>query len=256
MKKIRTIIVDDEPFARKGVRRELERNADIEIIAECANGRDAVSVIKEQKPDLVLLDLQMPEVDGFGVVEAVGVERMPAVIFITAFDQFALKAFEIHALDYILKPFDKERFQNTLQRAKKQIQQTSVDDLSSRLLGVLDARKDTEKYLERIVVKNRGKIFFLQTDEIDWIEASDNYVRLHVGKESHLVHGTMSKLESKLNPEKFIRVHRSTIVNVSRIKELYPLFHGEYAIRLQSGKELTSSRSYKQNLQKFLQNSF
>lgn len=257
MKKIRAIIVDDEPFARKGIRRELEHDGAVEIVAECANGRDAVRSIQEHKPDLVFLDLQMPEVDGFGVVEAVGVENMPMVIFITAYDQFALKAFEIHALDYILKPFDKERFQNALQRAKKQIQQTGVDDLSSRLLGLLDdAKNNKEKFLERIVVKNAGKIFFLQTDEIDWIEASDNYVRLHVGKESHLVHGTMSKLESKLDPEKFIRVHRSTIINLSRIKELHPLFHGEYSIRLQSGKELTSSRSYKHNLQKFLQNSF
>lgn len=257
MKKIRAIIIDDEPFARKGIKRELERDGTVEITAECANGSDAISAIKEQKPDLVFLDLQMPEIDGFGVVESIGVEKMPFVIFVTAFDQFALKAFEIHALDYILKPFDSERFQKTLQRAKKLIQQENINDLHSRLSGLLDeAKKNKGEFLERIVVKNAGKIFFLSVEEIDWIEASDNYVRLHVGKESHLVHGTMNKLESKLNPEKFLRVHRSTIVNLSRIKELHPLFHGEYAILLQNGKEITSSRTYKNRLQKFLQNSF
>lgn len=262
MKKIQAIIVDDEPFARVGLRRELERDREVEIIAECSNGRDAVKVIREQKPDLVFLDLQMPELDGFDVVERVGCEEMPAVIFVTAYDQFALKAFEIHALDYILKPFDSERFQKALLRAKKLINKESLDDFSSRLQAFLqdaqssNKRAGLQKFLERVVVKNAGKIFFLNVDDIDWIEAADNYVRLHVGRESHMVQGTMNKLEVNLDPEKFLRVHRSTIVNLSRIKELHPLFHGEYSILLKDGTELASSRSYRDKLQKLLENSF
>ncbi len=259
MKKIRSLIVDDEPIARKGIRRELERDPEIEVAGECRNGRDAVAFILERSPDLVFLDLQMPELDGFGVVEQVGVEVMPTVVFVTAFDEFALKAFEMHALDYILKPFNSQRFQNTLQRAKRQVQQTSASDVNERLLALIQESKDSQKsaaFLERIVVKASGRIFFLNVEEIDWIEASDNYVRLHVGTESHLVQGTMSKLEGKLDPKRFLRIHRSTIVNVSRIKELQPLFHGEYAIRLVNGKELTSSRSHRERLQQFIENGF
>jgi two-component system, LytTR family, response regulator len=257
--KFRALIVDDEPIARKGIRRELERDAEIEVVGECTNGRDAVSFITSRKPELVFLDLQMPELDGFGVVEEVGVERMPTVVFVTAFDEFALKAFELHALDYILKPFNSERFQKALRRAKTQINQANVKDLNERLLSAIQDSRLAEKregYLERVVVKAGGRIFFLSVEEIDWIEAADNYVRLHAGKESHLVHGTMSKLESCLDPKLFLRVHRSTIVNVTRIRELQPLFHGEYAIKLSSGKELTSSRSYRDKLQRFLENSF
>lgn len=257
--KIRALIVDDEPIARKGIRRELELDPDLEIVGECASGRDAVSFIRLREPDLVFLDLQMPELGGFGVVEEVGVERMPTVVFVTAFDEFALKAFEMHALDYILKPFNSERFQKTLRRAKAQINRTNVKELNERLLSVIEdsrlARKP-DPYLERVVIKSGGRIFFLGVEEIDWIEAADNYVRLHAGKESHLVQGTMSKLESCLDPKLFLRIHRSTIVNVTRIKELQPLFHGEYAIILTSGKELTSSRGYRDRLQHLLENAF
>jgi two-component system LytT family response regulator len=257
--KIRALIVDDEPIARKGIRRELERDPDIEIVGECTNGRDAVSFLRRREAEIVFLDLQMPELDGFGVVEAVGVERMPTVIFVTAFDEFALKAFEMHALDYILKPFNSERFQKALRRAKTQINQASSSALSERLLSAIrDSRlaQKREGYLERVVVRAGGRIFFLGVEEIDWIEAADNYVRLHAGKESHLVQGTMSKLESCLDPKLFLRIHRSTIINVTRIKELQPLFHGEYAIILSNGKELTSSRSYRDKLQQLLENSF
>lgn len=254
--KIRALIVDDEPIARKGIRRELESDADVEIVGEGANGREAVALIRRRGPDLVFLDLQMPEMDGFGVVEEVGVERMPTVVFVTAFDEFALKAFEIHALDYILKPFNSERFQKALRRAKRQINQANDKDLKERLLSAIqDSRlARREGYLQRLVVKSGCRIFFLSVEEIDWAEAADNYVRLHVGKESHLVQCTMSKLESRLDPKLFLRVHRSTIVNVARIKELQPLFHGEYAIILTSGKELTSSRGYREKLQQLLNN--
>ncbi len=260
MKKIRVLIIDDEPIARKGIRRELEREREMEIIGECANGCDAVIAIQKQKPDLVFLDLQMPELDGFGVIDRVGVEHMPTVIFVTAYDEFALRAFEIHALDYILKPFNSARFQDALQRAKRQVQQVNLDDASQKLLALIhDSQRQPSApsaYLERIVVKSGGKIFFINTEEIDWIEAADNYVRLHVGKQAHLVQATMNRLENKLNPEHFLRIHRSTIVNTARIKELEPLFHGEYVIKLANGQELTSSRSYRDKLQRFLENAF
>jgi two-component system, LytTR family, response regulator len=259
MKKICALIVDDEPIARKGIRRELERDPEIEVSGECSNGRAAVSFIRDRSPDLIFLDLQMPELDGFGVIEQIGVERMPTVVFVTAFDEFALKAFELHALDYLLKPFNSARFQQALRRAKAQVQQANATDLNERLLALMqDARREShqEPYLERIVVKTGGRIFFLSVAEIDWIEAADNYVRLHTGKESHLVQGTLGKLESRLDPKLFLRVHRSVIVNVTRIKELQPLFHGEYAILLASGKELTSSRSYRDRLQQLLENAF
>lgn len=259
MNKIRALIVDDEPIARKGVRRELERDAEVEIVGECANGRDAVSFIRERRPDLVFLDLQMPELDGFGVVEQVGVERMPTVVFVTAFDEFALKAFELHALDYVLKPFNSERFQTALRRAKAQARMAGAAELDARLVALLaDARRaeGREPYLERVVVKSGGRVFFLGAGEIDWIEAAGNYVRLHAGRDSHLVQGTMSRLEGRLDPNVFLRVHRSAIVNITRIRELHPLFHGEYAIKLASGKELTSGRGYRERLQRLLENAF
>ena len=256
MRSIRTLIVDDEPIARKGIRRELEGDADIDVIGECTNGGDAVSAICSRSPDLVFLDLQMPELDGFGVVETVGVDRMPTVVFVTAYDEFALQAFEMHALDYILKPFNSERFQKTLRRAKAQIQQQQSGSVQERLLALLADARPAVPFLERIVVKTGGRIFFLNADEIDWIEAADNYVRLHVGRDTHLVQGTMSKLEKRLDPQRFLRIHRSTIVNLARIKELQPLFHGEYAIRLSNGKKLTSSRSYRDKLQQLIENAF
>lgn len=259
MDKIRALVVDDEPIARKGVRRELERDAEVEIVGECANGRDAVAFIRERRPDLVFLDLQMPELDGFGVVEQVGVELMPTVVFVTAFDEFALKAFELHALDYVLKPFNSERFRMALRRAKAQARQARAAELDARLVALLrDAGRAGGRaaYLERVVVKSGGRVFFLGVAEIDWIEAAGNYVRLHAGRESHLVQGTMSRLEGRLDPNVFLRVHRSAIVNITRIRELHPLFHGEYAIKLAGGKELTSGRGYRDNLQRLLENAF
>lgn len=259
MDKIRALVVDDEPIARKGVCRELARDAEVEIAGECANGRDAVAFIRERSPDLVFLDLQMPELGGFGVVEQVGVELMPTVVFVTAFDEFALKAFELHALDYVLKPFDSGRFQTALRRAKAQVRLAGAARLDARLLALLsDARRGEAgaAHLERVVVKSGGRVFFLGVAEIDWIEAAGNYVRLHAGRESHLVQGTMSRLEGRLDPKLFLRVHRSAIVNITRIKELHPLFHGEYLIRLAGGRELTSGRGYRDNLQRLLENAF
>lgn len=254
MEKIRTLIVDDEPLARRGIRAQLAEEADVLIIGECGNGREAVAVIKEQEPDLVFLDVQMPELDGFGVVEAIGVERMPAVIFVTAYDKYALRAFEVHALDYLLKPFDGERFLRALQRARAQIERKSISDLSQRLQSLIDDLKAGRKYAERIVVKSAGRVFFLSVEEIDWVEAADNYVRLHAGGDAHLLRETMSTLEKRLDPAEFLRIHRSTIINVRRIKDLRPLFHGEYEIRLKDGTRLSSGRGYRDSLQELFGN--
>ena len=252
MEKIRTVIVDDEPLARRGIRAQLKNEKDIEIISECRNGHEAVKAIESQAPDLVFLDVQMPELDGFGVVDAIGVERMPGVIFVTAYDRYALRAFEVHALDYLLKPFDDERFATALERARRQIKQKNIDDLGRRLQGLLDDLQSSRKYVERLVVKSAGRIFFLSVAEIDWIEAADNYVRLHTGRESHLLRETMNSLEKKLDPEQFLRVHRSRIVNARKIKELQPLFRGEYDIMLRDGTRVESGRGYRERIQKLL----
>jgi two-component system LytT family response regulator len=250
MAKIRTLIADDEPLARRGIRAQLDDEEDIEIVSECRNGLEAVAAIEEQSPDLVFLDVQMPELDGFGVLEAVGVDRMPVVIFVTAYDQYALRAFDVHALDYLLKPVDAERFASALQRARKQIEHHNLRDLNQRLQTFLDDVRAKQKFTERLVIKSGGRIFFLNVQEIDWIEAADNYVRLHVGRDSHLLRETMNHLEKRLDPDHFLRVHRSRIINIRQIKELQPLFRGEYDIMLQDGTRLESGRGYRDKLQK------
>lgn len=255
-KKIRTLIVDDEPLAREGVRMLLEDDPDIEVIGECANGREAVRDIVEHSPDLLFLDVQMPEMTGFDVLAEVGAGRTPAVIFVTAYDKYALEAFDFHALDYLLKPFTKRRFDKALARAKAQIARAPSEGLDDRLAALLQDLKPGEKYLERVVVKAAGRVFFLGVGEIDWVEAADTYVRLHVGRESHLIRGTMGVLESRLDPARFLRIHRSTIVNIERIKEMHPLFHGEYVITLKDGVQLTSGRSYRDRLRPLLENPF
>jgi two-component system, LytTR family, response regulator len=252
---IRTVIVDDEPLARRGIRAHLKDERDVEIIAECGNGREAVSVIEEQAPDLVFLDVQMPELDGFGVLEAISLEHLPSVIFVTAYDKYALRAFEVHALDYLLKPFDTERFTRAMERARTQIERRSISDLSQRLQSLLDDLKTNQKYAERLVIKSAGRIFFLGVEEIDWVEAADNYVRLHSGSNTHLLRETMNSLEHRLDPAQFLRIQRSTIINVRRIKELHPLFKGEYEIVLRDGTRLASGRGYRDRLQELFGNS-
>lgn len=255
MARIRTVIVDDEPLARRGIRAQLDAEADIEVISECRNGLEAVAVIEEQAPDLVFLDVQMPELDGFGVLEAVGVDRMPAVIFVTAYDQYALRAFDVHALDYLLKPVDTERFASTLRRARETIERHNLADLNQRLQNFLNDVQAKQKFTERLVIKSGGRIFFLNVEEIDWIEAADNYVRLHVGPDSHLLRQTMNHLEMRLDPNHFLRVHRSRIINIRQIKELQPLFRGEYDITLRDGTRLESGRGYRDKLQKLFSGS-
>jgi two-component system LytT family response regulator len=252
--KIRTLIVDDEPLARERITRFLNGEADIEIVGECADGREAVEQIRQLRPDLVFLDIQIPELDGFGVLEEVGVEGMPAVVFVTAYDNYALKAFDYHALDYLLKPYDSERFGRAVERARTQILTGKTTDIDQRLLSLLENLKTEQKHLERLMVKSQGRVFFLRTEEIDWIEAEGNYVRLHVVKESHLLRETMNHLASRLDPQKFLRIHRSTLVNIERIKELQPMFSGDYTVILRDGTELTLSRTYRDNFLELFDN--
>lgn len=252
MRMIRTIIVDDEPIARRGLRAQLGEEKDIEIVSECRNGREAVAAITEHSPDLVLLDVQMPELDGFGVLAQVGVERMPAVIFVTAYDRYALHAFEVHALDYLLKPIDPDRFTRALQHARMQLEGNNLENVSRQLQNLLDDLKPARKHLERLAIKSGGRIFFLNVPEIDWIEAADNYVKLHIGGDEHLLRETMNSLEKRLDPNQFVRIHRSRIVNVKRIRHLEPLFHGEYDITLRDGTRLESGRGYRDRLQRLL----
>jgi len=248
MTKIRTLICDDEPLARERIKRYLGSEPDIETVGECSNGQEAVAAIAELSPDLLFLDIQMPELDGFGVLKAIGPEKIPVVIFVTAYDKYALSAFDVHALDYLLKPFNRDRFRRALVRARMQIEHDKLGQLDQRLLTLLEDLKTEHKYLERLVVRSVGRVVFLKTDEIDWIEAAGNYVRLHIGRDGHLLRETMSHLEAKLNPDKFLRIHRSTLVNIDCIKELQPLFSGDYTVILRDGRQLTLSRSYREKL--------
>jgi two-component system, LytTR family, response regulator len=252
--KIRTLIVDDEPLARDRVKRFLRDENDIMILGECGNGKEAIAAIKEQKPDLVFLDIQMPEKNGFEVVKALDLQPMPSIIFVTAYDQYAIQAFDVHALDYLLKPFNRERLHRAVVHARERIEHRNLGDIDERLTSLIADIRGEKKYLERLVVKSVGRVFFLKTDEIDWIEAAGNYVKLHTGKESHMIRETMNGIEAKLNPEKFLRIHRSTVVHIDRIKELHPMFSGDYSVILRNGTELALSRNYRERFLELFEN--
>lgn len=254
--KIKTLIVDDEPLARRNLRLLLERDPQIEIIGECRNGKEAVKAIESSHPDLIFLDIQMPEMDGFDVLDHVGAENVQAVVFVTAFDQYALKAFEVHALDYLLKPYDDFRFTQALQRAKSQIETREISKVSKRLLALLEERENQKilppsrkPYLTRLMVKLASRVVLLKVEDIDWIEADGNYAKLHVGKKAHLLREKMHDLESQLDPQRFVRIHRSIIVNLERIKELHPHFNGDYVVVLEDGRQLKLSRSRREQLE-------
>ncbi|MBL8123691.1 MAG: response regulator transcription factor [Blastocatellia bacterium] len=248
------MIIDDEPLARERVKRFLRDEDEIEIIGECSNGVDAVGAIKEKKPDLVFLDIQMPEKNGFEVIRSLSGKYLPTVVFVTAYDQYALQAFDVHALDYLLKPFTRERLHRAVMRAREQIDGKRFGRIDERLTSLIADLKTEKKYLERLVVKTTGRVFFLKSDEIDWIEAAGNYVKLHVGRETHMIRETMNGIETKLDPDRFLRIHRSTVVHIDRIKELHPMFSGDYAVILRDGTELALSRNYRERFVELFEN--
>lgn len=239
---IRAVIVDDEPLARRGLLRFLKSDPEIEVLSECGDGQSAVGAILGKKPNLVFLDVQMPEMDGLEVVRRIGPAQMPTTIFVTAYDRYALQAFDANALDYLLKPVGQERFQIALGRAKERISEKSKSETVLRMMATLEEIKRQDEYLERLPVSGNGRILFVKTKEIDWIEANGNYARLYVGAQTHDIRETLSTLERKLNPRDFLRIHRSTIVNVHFIREIQPWFHGYHLVLLQNGKELRMSR--------------
>jgi two-component system LytT family response regulator len=249
MTPLRVLIVDDEPLARRRLKALLKDEPGIEIAGESEDGMSAVAAARRLSPDVMFLDVQMPGMDGFEVIEALGPERCPSVVFVTAYDEYALRAFAVHAIDYLLKPFDRKRLRKALSRARAlTINET---ELGRRLIAAMtEARAGRPR--DRLVVKSRGRVYFVRTEEIDWIEASGHYLTLHAGRDEHVIRGNIRDMESRLEPERFVRVHRSTIVNVDRVKELLPSFHGEYTIVLSNGTRLSSSRGYSERLHEII----
>jgi two-component system LytT family response regulator len=254
MEPFKTLIVDDEALARDTLRRLLAADPEIALLGECGGGAEAGRRIREDVPDLVFLDVQMPEVDGFEALRRSRPARIPAVVFTTAYDRYALRAFEAEALDYLLKPFDDERFLRALERAKARVREHRVHQLTRRLVATLGEPARTGPkpppgaWAERIALKAEGRVFFVRVDEIDWIEAADYCVRIHTGGRFHLLREPLRELESRLDPRRFFRVHRSALVNLSRIRELQPHFHGEYVVVMEDGARLRLSRGRREHL--------
>ena len=250
--KIRALVVDDQPMGRERVLSLLATEDDVEVVGTAASGPEAVEAVRRLAPDLVFLDLQMPELDGFGVVEAIGVDRMPLTIFVTAYDEHAVRAFEVHALDYLLKPFGRTRLQRAVARARAQLERNRAGAIAERLAAVFDDLQTPKRQGPRLVVRVDGRVRFIDIAQIDWVEAEGNYVRLHAGPDSHLVRETMSNLLPKLGETDFFRIHRSRIVNIDRIKELRLASGGDYDVILRDGQRLPLSRLYKDALQEKL----
>jgi two-component system LytT family response regulator len=251
---IRAVIVDDEAVARRRIRRLLAGEKDIEVIGECSNGLQAVSLIETERPDLLFLDVEMPEMNGFELLMQLDRSVLPVIIFATAFDKYAVRAFESHALDYLLKPIDNERLQSALDRARSHLHGEKGADANREILAMLSELQKQKGRLERIMVKKPGRAFFVKLASVDRFEAADNYIRVHAGPDTHLIRETMSALEARLDPNKFVRVHRSTIVNVDRIKEIHSLFQGRQVIVLHNGDKVKLGRNYRERLDRLLGN--
>jgi two-component system LytT family response regulator len=243
----RVLIVDDEPRARGLIRKMLRSAKEFEVVGEAGNGYEALDAVRKLKPDLMLLDVQMPEVDGFAVLERLRGEHMPQVVFITAHDRYALKAFETNALDYLLKPFDEDRLLAMLSRARDRLKLVASSEQSQAILSLLDNLKTSREYLERFVVRIRGRMLLLPVEEVDWIESEDKYVRLHASSTSYLIRDTLTRLEGVLNPRQFLRVHRSTIVRLGFVREIFTDFHGDHRIVLRDGREIPLGRNYRES---------
>lgn len=254
MDPIRIVIADDEPPARAKIRRFLTGGGgapgdlDVTIVAEAASGLETIEAVERTRPDLLFLDVQMPEPDGFGVLAALDPDARPHVIFTTAYDEYAVRAFEVHAVDYLLKPFDEERFRTALERARQRIREGRREDDEARLARWIDTARPGPAHLQRILVRRGDTAVLLRVDEIDWIEAADNYVRIHAGGEAHLVRGTLTGYEARLDPARFARIHRSHIVNLDRVRTLHPWSHGDWLVVLHDGTELMLSRRYRDRL--------
>jgi len=247
----RALVVDDEPLARQRILHLLEKEPDFEVVGQCADGLEAVKAIEDLAPDLVFLDIQMPELDGFGVIEALGPDRMPTTLFVTAYDQHALKAFEVHALDYLLKPFEPERFQQALERARRWCSASGKaprQDLGALMSGIRQERP----WVDRLLVRQGERQLLVRTSALQWIEAEDNYVRLHVEGTSFLLRQTMAAILSRLDPRQFRRIHRSAIVNLDCIKELQPWTSGDHLVIMRDGTKLTLSRTYREQFGEWL----
>jgi two-component system LytT family response regulator len=247
-RRTRVVIADDEPLARERLRMLLAAEPWVDVVRECNDGTAAVAAIRDLQPDLIFLDLQMPGATGFEVIEQVGPARMPAVVFVTAYDQYALRAFEVRALDYLLKPFDRERFQQALVRAREQLQRAVDGELERRLLALVQDIHQPARHADRFVVKAGGRVYFVRAGDVDWIEAAGNYVKLHAGADTHLLRETMTAIEAELDPDVFFRIHRCHIVNLERVKELQPWVNGEYVACLKDGTKLALSRGYRERL--------
>jgi two-component system, LytTR family, response regulator len=250
------LVVDDEPIARDGLKLLLGRQPQVGSVTEARNGREAIAFIREQKPNLVFLDVQMPRTDGFAVVHAVGADRMPPVIFVTAHDQYALRAFEIAAIDYLLKPVTEERFALAFKRALGRLPGAPTEDGTKQLMAMFDALANPPRQLERFAVRSGESTLFVPINEVDWIEAFQNYVRLHAGPATYLLHVPMNTIEGVLDANRFLRIHRSTIVNLRRIAQLWSIAHGQYAVELKSGQRLQSGRTYSERIRRVLANPF
>ena len=250
---LRTILVDDEPLARTHVRGLLAEHPELEVVGEAGNGRDAVALIAREQPDLVFLDIQMPELDGFGVVQAIGAEHMPVTIFVSAYDEYALKAFEAHALDYLMKPVDRERFRHAVERAIRAIRRDAGADARAPLAKLIDQLRQDRRPVDRLAIKQDGRVIFLRIPDIDWVETDGDHVRIHIGPHVYVHRMTLTRLEEKLSESQFLRIHRSTLVNVDRIREMQPWFQGDYVLIMHDGTRLTTGRSYRERLKGLLE---
>ena len=251
---LRVVVADDEPIGRQRLVRLLQAEPDTEVVAACADGEEAVEAIREHAPDVVLLDIQMPHLDGFEVVAALGESHPPAVIFVTAHDQYALRAFEIHAFDYLLKPVDPDRLREAMERATAPGNRAPQGSTTRRILTLLEEinARERGRGRDRIVVRSPERAFFLRTETIDWIEAAGKFVHLHVGRAVHALRESMAELEQELDPARFLRISRSVIVNVDRIQEIQPWFQGDYVLILSDGTRITSTRGYRDNMRRLL----
>jgi two-component system LytT family response regulator len=245
---IRTLIVDDERLARVRLERLLKADSEVVIVGSYGDASEALHAVREVKPDLIFLDVQMPGLNGFAFIASLPPSDRPAIIFVTAYDEYALRAFEVHALDYLLKPFDDERFAKALQRAKDQLKSQRVELLDDRINSLLLALQPSPKPVERILIKSGEKEFFLKANDIDWLEAAGKYVRVHSGRAEYLLRDSLNDFESKLDAARFVRIHRATIVNIERVKEMHPMFHGDSEVILEDGTRLNFSRRYRSRL--------